>query len=383
MAREDETEKDILEYAGVEEDDGGETGSEGETHQEETPSGAPAERGTAQTRETHSQPQQGQQPKGDGATQGQQPGQQQQVTQQQPAQQQPPQTKKQLSAALLRQGGMGYDDSGNIVNSKGELVAVAGQERRMFEDAIVRMRTFDQYERPRYEQQVQELTNQLAQANVLNGLPKSYGLNDDQTQWAIKLAASYARDPIATIKYVLTEAKAAGHNIDQLFDGQTISSIDTDAISRMIDQRLQPFTSQHQQEEAARQAQQAAQQQYGEFVSRYPDAELHANEIAALWNRLPSNSSVVEAYFQLKSWVSENGFDWNQPLRPQIEQAMAGQGGNQQPHQQQQQPTQQQRRPMTGRGTHGEPVQSQAAPSMSRSDASFDEIIREAMSENG
>ena len=50
-----------------------------------------------------------------------------------------------------------------------------------------------------------------------------------------------------------------------------------------------------------------------DFYNRYPDAKIHANELAYLYKKNP-NLSLDAVYYQLRNHYLERGYDFNTPL---------------------------------------------------------------------
>jgi hypothetical protein len=210
------------------------------------------------------------------------------------------------------------DAHGNLVNEQGRVVATAGRERRYYERMHKSTSLAEQ--QSRYIRDLETKTRELEQSSssvhALNGMPAQLGLNNQEASMGLKLIQSYKRDPIGTIKYILTEAAASGHNINDLIGRE--GGIDTQAISHMIDQRLQPITQQYTQQQAEVQARQEAERQINQFYARYPDAPVHEDVIGKML-QMDASLSLEGAYAQLLRVAQANGLDFSQPLRPQLE----------------------------------------------------------------
>ena len=205
---------------------------------------------------------------------------------------------------------------GDLIDpNTGQVVARAGAERRMYENM-----QRSQGEVTRLTNEVATLRGQVQATEQMQQLPQQLGLNNDQVSMAMQLMASYAKNPLETIKYMLTEAAAAGHNVSDL-GGQ---SVDMGAIGNMMDQRLKPLLDNHAATERANQANATANQEANSFLAAHPDAVQHEAHIAALITR-DSTLTPREAYLTLKMDVQQRGLNWSQPLQPQY---AAAQGGN-------------------------------------------------------
>lgn len=266
--------------------------------------------------------------------------------------------------ALTQQQRLGSDANGNLVDQAGNVIAKAGKERRLWE----RVQRMEHFEVPQMRQQITELTQAAGQREVLNNVPRQLGLSDEETLQGMRLIASYKKDPVATINYILTEARSAGHNLQGVGQGQ----VDLAAINQLLDQRLKPLIDDREAVQRQTEASQQAQIQYNDFITRFPDAATHEDVLARLLAGDPKLSAEA-AYYQLKLWVQENGLNWNQPLQAQIA-TLQAQGGN----------TQQAVPPIGGnRGGNAPVTDTRQAAAVASADADTADIVREAMREAG
>ncbi len=289
-------------------------------------------------------------------------GSQTQPVGQQPPQQVPGAVPAEPGQALTQQQRLGSDAEGNLVDGQGNVIAKAGKERRLWE----RVQRFEHFEVPEMRRQVETLTQQVTQAEVLNNVPRQLGLNDEETLQGMRLIASYKKDPVATINYILTEARAAGHNVQGVGQGQ----VDLAAINRLLDQRLSPLLEDRETQQRQTQADTEAKRQYDDFTTRFPDAVVHEDTIARLLARDPTMSPDA-AYYQLRLFARENNLNWNQPLQAQIEAL-------------QQSGTQPVIPPMaSGRGGNAPVIDTRQAAAVANADADTGDIVKEAMREAG
>lgn len=266
--------------------------------------------------------------------------------------------------ALTQQQRLGSDAQGNLIDQAGNVIAKAGKERRLWE----RVQRYEHFEVPQMRQQIEQLTQAAGQREVLNNVPQQLGLTDEETLQGMKLIASYKKDPVSTINYILTEARAAGHNLQGVGQGQ----VDLAAINQLLDQRLKPLIDDREAEQRQIQANDQATQQYNDFITRFPDARTHEEVLAKLLAGDPKLSAEA-AYYQLKLWVQEKGLNWNQPLQAQVE-AMTQQGTN----------TQSVVPPLGGgRGGNAPVTDTKQAAAVADADADTADIVREAMREAG
>lgn len=128
---------------------------------------------------------------------------------------------------------------------------------------------------------------------------------------AVKVYTQLLQNPVATLKQMLVEAKAMGHNIDGIGEG-----VDTAAIQKMLDQRLAGIEKPKEQN----QVQQVPTVDNDDdlFVKSYPDAVHHMDIYVDMLDKNPKLSN-TELYFTVKNWADSNGYDYSKPLKPQID----------------------------------------------------------------
>lgn len=249
-------------------------------------------------------------------------------------------------------------------------VVKAGKERRYYERAELTR------------QQLSMRTNELQQANAskeriqqeLNTLKNTvqslHGAEPAHVATGIKLVRDLTRDPVGTLKALLTEAVAAGYTIEGIGAG-----IDAQSIRQSLESKIQPLLEQQQQQQTVEQTTQQIEQEVTQFFAAFPDAVPHDALIAQVMERNPS-LTISDAYFQLKSAAIDRGLDWSKPLVPQM-----------QASEQQQQPSQQQQqqKPMPNGRTPVNAEQAQAADKIAVAHESTDmgSIVKAAMRESG
>jgi hypothetical protein len=203
---------------------------------------------------------------------------------------------------------------GDLVDQRtGQVLARSGAERRIFERAS---RYLDQH----YAGQMQGLQAQVEAYQNAHQLVAQHGLDPSEISYAYQLLGSFKRDPVKTVEFLLTQVRAAGHNIEG------VGGTDTAAIAAMIDQRLQPLLGDREAIAQEQALHNEVEQEYTAFVSQFPDAVTHEADIAQLIERNP-RLTPSEAYFRLQNFALRNGLDWSKPLQAQFN---ARQGGQQQ-----------------------------------------------------
>lgn len=246
--------------------------------------------GTGQAKPTDSQ--------GSGADNAAKPG-----DQAKPGQAQAPQNKPQAR------------HPGDLVDPvTGQVLAKAGLERRVFHSG-------QNYERTRLNTEMNSLKQQIETLKQVSNAGTQLGLDPRETAMGATMMAAWKRDPANFLNAMLTEAKKNGINIDGVGQG-----VDTNAVARLIDERLAPFTNANKQQQANSAAMTRAQEQYSSFMGQYPDAAVHENDLAAILGD-DKGATLGEAYAKLKLFAVEHQLDWSKPLGPQVEARVASRNG--------------------------------------------------------
>jgi len=249
----------------------------------------------------------------------------------------------------------------------GRRVASGGVERRIFEEGQRHAR-----ENQQLKQQLQNASNQLNGINEVTQEAVRLGLTPESQLVAVRVMADFLRDPVRTLEYMVQEVKAKGYQIPFLAQGVS-PGMDMAAIGRMIDQKMMPITQQRQIEAQQQRVRNEAKQELDTFLASHEDAQQNLDVIAEMLQAQPG-LTLPDAYIQMMRWSIMNGLDPRQSLKQQIARL-------------QQQPTQQptQTRPLpNGRSASGGVAQrSNGAAQMHNENASWSEIIRDAMLEHG
>jgi hypothetical protein len=192
----------------------------------------------------------------------------------------------------------------DLVDKEGNVVARGGKERRFYEQLQVQKQ-----QNSTLSQQVNQMQGQLEAINGAGTLGTQYDLSPEEVTTGAQLIKSFKDDPVNTVKYLLTQAQAAGHNIEDIGAG----GADMSAIKQMITEAISPLAAEQQERVATEQNRQEAVEVYNGFMSKFPDANVHEDSLARL---LESDQSLTPeaAYFKLKSFYLEKNLDWNTPL---------------------------------------------------------------------
>jgi hypothetical protein len=183
-------------------------------------------------------------------------------------------------------------------------------------------------------------------------------LSTEDINLGLELIRQWKKSPKDTINFLLTQAKSYG--IDDISD-EDKSKINMSAINQMLDQKLQPLLQQRENEQRQIQARMRAKNIYNNFMSKYPDAQNHVNELAYMFKKSGGNEPLDAIYYRLKNYYLENGYDFNTPLAEILKQK------------------QQQRNTFNGINVNQNIKTANIQTPIARANDSFDNIIRDAM----
>jgi hypothetical protein len=251
----------------------------------------------------------------------------------------------------------GVNNSQDLVDADGNIIAKAGAERRFYEENQKLKREKEHFNSTVMPQIKKEYDTMVAKINSYNEVFKSMQVGDlstDDLQLGMELIRQWKKSPEETINFLLTQAKSYGINIDG--SGKS----DMAAINQMLDQKLQPFLQERELRDRQIQARQNAENIYNEFMSKYPDAKNHVDEIAFLYKKNP-NQSLDAIYYQLQNYYLRNNYDFNTPLS-EIQKQKA-----------------QQKNTFNSMNINQNQKTTTIQAPIARANASFDSIIRDAM----
>lgn len=259
--------------------------------------------------------------------------------------------------------------SGDIVDANGDVVAKGGFASRMYQ-TNARLKA-------RLEDQTRELNGLATQVGEIQSLSRSIaqaGLSNDETAQAINYASRMKRgDYLGVAKEILAIVAAQGYNVTDLLGADVGDTIEMRAVKQMLDDRLAPLQRQEQAQTREQEIERTARANYQKFVDENEHADVHADAIARLAQQQGINPQT--AYNRLWKFAAENGFDFSQPLGPQIQLAQVA-AQNRQQQRKDVQPASRGQRPMpNGGATRGNGVASHLTESSADSD--WGSIIKE------
>src|SRR5258706_3449611 len=215
--------------------------------------------------------------------------------QRQQQRQQPQPQQRQQPRPLPQQAEVRADQRGNLIGPDGKIVAKAGFEARMYQETV-RARQGLQQEQARTRdvtgrltraveigQQLHNRVEQLqAQLNDRNTAPARLGLNDQETIQGLQLVAEAKRDPVNTLKKILTMAASAGVDLSKI--GIAPGGVDSKSLLDMVrneiaqhmnplNQRMATERQQHEQIAQAATAYRETEREGSGFFDQNPDAK--------------------------------------------------------------------------------------------------------------
>ncbi|MGD9715239.1 MAG: hypothetical protein AB7V46_24760 [Thermomicrobiales bacterium] len=206
------------------------------------------------------------------------------------------------------------DGKGNLIDETGAVVARAGADRREFE----RIRN----ENARYARELPQLQGELNAFRTTHAYAAELGVPATDIPKAVQLLAAYRKNPAEAIKLLVTQARAAGINVE--LDG---SSIDPAAMRAAIREETAPIREAAQARQAQQQAAQLAAQEVQTVFSEFPQAA--ANEatllrlVAGEQKKHAENAnyrmkSLRELFLEVKAFAAEHRLDLNRDVFTQI-----------------------------------------------------------------
>lgn len=194
----------------------------------------------------------------------------------------------------------------------GLTVARGGVERRIFEGAQRVHRENNQLK-----QRLQVAETAANNSNEIVKLGTTLGVQHSDQVAALNLMSQFLKDPVKMLEALVVEVKSKGYQIPFLEQGVS-PGMDTAAINRMLDQRMAPITEQRQAQEQKAQFEVEAKQTLDNFLDDHPEG---FHNLSVLGEMIMSDPklTIQNAYVNLVKWCAANGFDYTQPIKPQVE----------------------------------------------------------------
>ena len=205
----------------------------------------------------------------------------------------------------------GNNNSQDLIDANGNIIAKAGAERRFYEENVRLKRERDNFNQrvlPALRQNYDAMLNKVQAYENTFAAMKAGDLTNEDIQLGMELIREWKKSPQNTLNFLLTQAKRNGINIDS-----GSNSVNMEAINQMLDDKLKPFYQEREAAENEQRIQRESRQIYDNFINKYPDAKIHTDELAYLVRKNP-NESLDSIYYQLKMHYMQNGYDFNTPL---------------------------------------------------------------------
>jgi hypothetical protein len=205
----------------------------------------------------------------------------------------------------------GNNNSQDLIDANGNIIAKAGAERRFYEENVRLKRERDNFNQrvlPALRQNYDAMLNKVQAYENTFAAMKAGDLTNEDIQLGMELIREWKKSPQNTLNFLLTQAKRNGINIDS-----GSNSVNMEAINQMLDDKLKPFYQEREAAENEQRIQRESRQIYDNFMNKYPDAKIHTDELAYLVRKNP-DESLDSIYYQLKMHYMQNGYDFNTPL---------------------------------------------------------------------
>lgn len=182
--------------------------------------------------------------------------------------------------------------------------------KKVLDDAVKYVRGRTQPVFNKLEMENRKLTDKMKLYEAASGAAKEYQLNPQEVLLGHRLVAAWKKDKVATLKYLITQAKADGANINL---GEGAKDLDMKAIRAMIDDAVAPMRGEVDVRQRDHEARGKAQEMITEFYSNNPDAQIHERAIAGILERYP-DETLQTAWLKLQNWALRNKVDMSKPL---------------------------------------------------------------------
>jgi hypothetical protein len=192
----------------------------------------------------------------------------------------------------------------DLTDHLGNMIARGGAERRIYERNAVGRAV-------QLEGEVRQLKGTVETYERANAIGSQLGLNPGEVAVGAQLIDGLKRDPINTVKNLLTELQSKGHNIEDL------GGVNVGAITSAIQEQIRPLVERFQQSENVTRARADAETQYTNFMTAHADARIHEDSLAYLLQerqRAGQPITLDEAYLTLRNYYYEKQLPWDKPL---------------------------------------------------------------------
>lgn len=229
------------------------------------------------------------------------------------------------------------DTKGNLVAEDGRIVAKAGSERRLYEKAE-KLKSSNAELESKYSQLEEEYKQhqglmqqaydefQRMNAHIKHleegGVARDLGISKEESVEALQVYSKLKNDATALegVKYILTRLQQRGINLESL--GVPGGAIDmkvlTEDMNNRLNQTLQPFQQNLEQQRQQEQARNTARQQIDTFFAQNPDAREHRQVLGkAMQDPAFKGASLQEVWSMYKQHLNNEATKAAQAQRQQ------------------------------------------------------------------
>lgn len=227
--------------------------------------------------------------------------------------------KEQASGRSIINAYLQEDAEGNLVNKKGEILAISGKSREYVQNLRKEARNYQKQNDQMAVQMVQftdkfkdlykdYLDIKETKTDPIQHIVKETGLNQSEVSEAMLLMKDYKANPIAAIKSLLTQAHNSGIDIKPLVGTNIVAdpSVMKRQMEGLIKENLAPLNKQSD----LQNQQISAQQEANAFLTQYPDAVAHQQLIAQGKQKYP-HMSLPEIWLRIRQ-----GLNARSPAKP-------------------------------------------------------------------
>lgn len=183
----------------------------------------------------------------------------------------------------------------NKANEEATEAGEEDQEQRLEDDQL------DSAELSAVKEQMGHYETMIQEAAPFMDMLVRNKMDQESLQLGIDFVNNWKTDKIGTVKRLLTSLQNSGIDV-----GQILTHDDREMqIRGEVDKRMQPMYSQQQQANA----QMRAQNELERFLSKYPDANAHLEEITQVLRKLGS-TNLEDAYFRMRRAYRDNNKSW-------------------------------------------------------------------------
>ena len=139
-----------------------------------------------------------------------------------------------------------------------------------------------------------------------------HGVDPNSVALGVRIVSDMQRDPVGTVKKLVAECLAAGHNVEGIQAGLNAEVLAL--VNSKLNARPQDTGPTEEQINSA------AMQEVNSFYSQYPDARVHDDLLARVLADHPE-MTLQDAYFGTKQQFALRGYDWSKPIDQQAKQS--------------------------------------------------------------